>query len=294
MGVQQKAELCRWAALAISPAPALDQMPRTPEEEKYAAKLRAKLSKKASQGFGSISTAAQQRYCKYFEEVLNAPQAPMSKRGHVTITKIILSSAPAVGDMRGCRPYVKVFRRGHEIGTNLAPGEYPQFIQESQLNIPFDLGIPIMNDVALTIHHWTGDAYKDGNCPLFVYAFHAGFKDAGLQRIYRIEMDTAYPGKLDVPSEFFIDMITEPSRGRGLFRRGNKQGALEERESMRNDTPWTELIMVSDPNDPLEQKRASSRSHKLKKVLRHVNLVMPTQPSVASSHNPDDSRSLLI
>ncbi|CAI5530687.1 unnamed protein product [Closterium sp. Naga37s-1] len=60
-----------------------------------------------------------------------------------------------------------------------------------------------------------GNSSRDESEPVFVFAFHSAFLRIGLTRITLHELDCAYGGDIQVPADFFIDVLIEMPRPRG-------------------------------------------------------------------------------
>ncbi|CAI7911737.1 unnamed protein product, partial [Closterium sp. NIES-53] len=56
---------------------------------------------------------------------------------------------------------------------------------------------------------------RDESEPVFVFAFHSAFLRIGLTRITLHELDCAYGGDIQVPADFFIDVLIDMPQPRG-------------------------------------------------------------------------------
>ncbi|CAI5497444.1 unnamed protein product, partial [Closterium sp. Naga37s-1] len=73
-----------------------------------------------------------------------------------------------------------------------------------------------------------GNSSRDESEPVFVFAFHSAFLCIGLTRITLHELDCAYGGDIQVPADFFIDVLIDMPQPRGgtpLADAANPDGA---------------------------------------------------------------------
>ncbi|CAI5504244.1 unnamed protein product [Closterium sp. Naga37s-1] len=145
------------------------------------------------------------------------------------LRKLILSACPSIDGAGVFRPYLKVFRRGAEVSSSVLPGEVPpSFPTGSAWMVPFEVNAPVWGDCAFAVHHWTGNSSRDESEPVFVFAFHSAFLRIGLTRITLHELDCAYGGDVQVPADFFIDVLIEmpqPHGGTPLADDAHSDGA---------------------------------------------------------------------
>ncbi|GJP51047.1 hypothetical protein CLOM_g10217 [Closterium sp. NIES-68] len=169
-------------------------------------------------GRGSM---AQYRYCGYVDEFVKAGQGDEPSLAALPpaapiLRKLILSACPSIDGAGVFRPYLKVFRRGAEVSSTVLPGEVPpSFPTGSAWMVPFEVNATVWGDCAFAVHNWTGNSSRDDSEPVFVFAFHSAFLRIGLTRITLHELDCAYGGDIQVPADFFIDVLIEMPRPRG-------------------------------------------------------------------------------
>ncbi|GAQ82011.1 RhoA GTPase effector DIA like protein [Klebsormidium nitens] len=222
-----------------------------------------------SEGAFGTATAAQRRYCQYFD-MLHNKTMPARRMGALHLRQVILSAAPGVDGQGGCRPYVKVFWRGQEVKTSAPDRQVPaKHTAASGWQVPFELGVEVQGDVAITVHHYTGDIWADDQLPLLVYAFHTAFTEAGLVRVPRAQLDSAYGGALEVPPDFFLDMILEPSAAAVHARAG--VGRVSQDGDLDTDGPdWKDLLLAGTQHDAPAHTAAQEKGRRQQAVMRNV------------------------
>eukprot|EP00899_Mesostigma_viride_P007373 jgi/Mesvir1/16637/Mv10170-RA.1 len=154
-------------------------------------------------------TAGQKRYAHYFLGILRGPAVP--KYTWVKLRQIVLSSAPAVEGVDGCRPFVKIYQRGGLTFSSLVDGKVPSWqMAAHEWMIPYPVDLSISGDIVIVLFHWTGDELHDEGCPLFSFAFHTAFVDTGLVRVSRKQVDVGTHTRVSLPEGFFMDLTIEP------------------------------------------------------------------------------------
>ncbi len=194
-----------------------------------------------------LTIPSQRRYIQYFSNLLDGVR-PNSEP--LVLRRVIINSIPIFGEfssenglLKGCCPYIQLFKNGKLIATAAAYSENTKiseedlgsktsstnklqlrWVNDSDGTASFRIDCPVQGDILLRCRH----ASVSGNrMSMFRAAFHTGYITGGVLRLTKVQLDgTSCDSRYS--EDFFIDLIFAPLNSSGNDNSRNNAEILPE------------------------------------------------------------------